>query len=80
LGCTVSQILRAEEESAVEVGKPRAGSPSDSYHAEYYSASPEPLGAEDAVMELPTEVASGRTNNLPSVKKEILLFMNSSPS
>ena len=30
---------------------------------------PEPLGAEDAVMELPTEVASGRTNNLPSVKK-----------
>jgi hypothetical protein len=31
-------------------------------------------------MELPTEVASGRTNNLPSVKKEILLFMNSSPS
>ncbi len=28
---------------------------------------PEPLGAEDSVTELPTEVANGRTNNLLSV-------------
>jgi hypothetical protein len=32
---------------------------------------PEPLGAEDAVVELPTEVASRRNNNAPSINSSV---------